>query len=505
MKETVMQGKPYAGNPHVRFDEGAGASRHSRRSALLYKINKILGGLKIVALLAMSEVVHGAELVTNGVSWVYTVNDATKNFVTLDKGSTPLEGTTTVDDSLIPWEFTIDGTRYTVTEVGSEAFHGKSWLVGTLTFPDSVTSLGSRAFRKSKVSGVTTFGGITTMADRVLDGCTLKGGLPALTKVSSIGYAAFCDCSVEGYVVLHSAVKELGDNTFSQCKITGIDLPKGMTTIGTGVFYANPIPELTLPDTVKTIGGRLVSFNTKVTTFVFPRSVTTIGKEAFWGCTNLKAVYIPGPPSVNSSEQTYTRVTGTDMFKNDTSLKLVLFGSNTKPENVSQFSVAQSTDCKVFLPDNGFWDGIALGGTSNEAIFYHGFDGEGKSMTFTPTTAKELTDVLGAAADFKSLFGLDVRISVTNALDLTGVQFDAETLAAIPVTFDKFMFKVNSQEQLNDVLAALPDSVTVGIDPSSAGKAELAIPDGDKHNVWVLLPTSGKYRPYIGGMNIILR
>jgi len=38
MKETVMQGKPYAGNPHVRFDEGAGAPRHSGRSALLYKM-----------------------------------------------------------------------------------------------------------------------------------------------------------------------------------------------------------------------------------------------------------------------------------------------------------------------------------------------------------------------------------------------------------------------------------------------------------------------------------
>ena len=38
MKETVMQGKPYAGNPHVRFDEGAGAPRHSGRSALLYKL-----------------------------------------------------------------------------------------------------------------------------------------------------------------------------------------------------------------------------------------------------------------------------------------------------------------------------------------------------------------------------------------------------------------------------------------------------------------------------------
>ena len=36
-----MQGKPYAGNPHVRFDEGAGALRHSGRSALLYKLNEM--------------------------------------------------------------------------------------------------------------------------------------------------------------------------------------------------------------------------------------------------------------------------------------------------------------------------------------------------------------------------------------------------------------------------------------------------------------------------------
>ena len=32
-----MQGKPYAGNPHVRFDEVSGAPRHSGRPALLYK------------------------------------------------------------------------------------------------------------------------------------------------------------------------------------------------------------------------------------------------------------------------------------------------------------------------------------------------------------------------------------------------------------------------------------------------------------------------------------
>ena len=38
----ALNGKPYAGNPHVRFDEGAGASRHSGRSALLYRCVKSL-------------------------------------------------------------------------------------------------------------------------------------------------------------------------------------------------------------------------------------------------------------------------------------------------------------------------------------------------------------------------------------------------------------------------------------------------------------------------------
>ncbi len=42
MKEKVMQGKPYAGNPHVRFDEGAGAPTRSGRSALLYKKTAVL-------------------------------------------------------------------------------------------------------------------------------------------------------------------------------------------------------------------------------------------------------------------------------------------------------------------------------------------------------------------------------------------------------------------------------------------------------------------------------
>ena len=37
--KSVSHGKPCAGNPHARFDEGASASEEPRRKALLHKEN----------------------------------------------------------------------------------------------------------------------------------------------------------------------------------------------------------------------------------------------------------------------------------------------------------------------------------------------------------------------------------------------------------------------------------------------------------------------------------
>ena len=45
---TVSHGKPYAGNPHVRFEEGASESAKPSRNALLH--NKTIRNLAIAAL-----------------------------------------------------------------------------------------------------------------------------------------------------------------------------------------------------------------------------------------------------------------------------------------------------------------------------------------------------------------------------------------------------------------------------------------------------------------------
>ena len=40
MANTALDGKPYAGNPHVRIDEGDGAPAKPRRSSLAYNLTR---------------------------------------------------------------------------------------------------------------------------------------------------------------------------------------------------------------------------------------------------------------------------------------------------------------------------------------------------------------------------------------------------------------------------------------------------------------------------------
>ena len=61
MKKKGMQGKSYAGNPHVRFDEAAGASIHSGRSALLYVQKRIRLFMVAVGVCPLSQTVQAED------------------------------------------------------------------------------------------------------------------------------------------------------------------------------------------------------------------------------------------------------------------------------------------------------------------------------------------------------------------------------------------------------------------------------------------------------------
>ena len=64
-KKDALNGKPYAGNPHVRFDEGEAASTAtSRRGSLLYNMNRLI---TVAAIAASAMAVNASSIAIDSV------------------------------------------------------------------------------------------------------------------------------------------------------------------------------------------------------------------------------------------------------------------------------------------------------------------------------------------------------------------------------------------------------------------------------------------------------
>ena len=363
----------------------------------LTKSNKGLEGMKtaLLAVAASSALIMSANadtIVTNhvslsGVSWAYTIDDAENKAVTLVSGATLLDGTTSVDASLIPWTFTADDVQYTVTKVGASAFFGKTWLVGCLTVPDFVTEIGDSAF-----------------------------------GFSSEGY-------LSGLITLGAGVTKIGSKAFKNQKSTTGILIKG--------------------------------------------NVTSIGNQAFgWAY----------------------------------ALKNVLFANSSTTATLSQFLQGEGVTPKVFAPS-----GITFNSsdTSHVTIVRYGagqdvdmdFDMAENRVTITPATELMLTNAIAWAANpFRSVYGLDTTISITNRIS-TSVAISESMLQ--DVTFKAppwyLTFAVTTQAQLDNTLAAVSTDVPIIADITGA-KEEITVPAG--RSVAILTPGGATFNYHPRGLTI---
>ena len=115
----------------------------------------------------------------------------------------------------IPSSFTYNGTTYSVTSIGRNAFNNCSGLT-SIVIPSSVTSIGDRAFYYCS--------GLTSVT------------LP--NSVTSIGAEAFRGCSGLTSVTIPNSVTSIGDYAFNNCSgLTSIVIPSSVTNIGNLAFY----------------------------------------------------------------------------------------------------------------------------------------------------------------------------------------------------------------------------------------------------------------------------
>lgn len=85
------------------------------------------------------------------------------------------------------------------------------------------------------------------------------------------------------------------DSAFYNCEnLADITIPDSVTSIGASAFsHCKSITSMIIPDGVTSINGSAFRFCNSLTDISIPDSVTSIGDYAFYGCENLTGITIP--------------------------------------------------------------------------------------------------------------------------------------------------------------------------------------------------------------------
>ena len=112
--------------------------------------------------------------------------------------------------------------------------------------------------------------------------------------VTTIGKAAFRDCSNLISVTIPNSVKTIGGSAFEGCRLTSVTIPNSVTEIGVRAFAeCFALTSVTIPNSVTKIGGAAFIMCGALTSVTIPNSVTEIGDDTFYWCKHLTSISIP--------------------------------------------------------------------------------------------------------------------------------------------------------------------------------------------------------------------
>ncbi len=230
-----------------------------------------------------------------------------------------------------------------VVSIGSFAFYGS--YVTDPHIGNNVLSIGEASFRKTPITALNIPDSVKYVGNQAFAYCSNLKYAKVGSGITAIPEGLFKACSNLRFVELSDNIKTIAANAFNNCSsLERIELPGGLIEIGSNSFEnCSSLTKIVIPEGVETIRTGAFKNCTGLTEIVIPESVTTIESGAFEGCTGLSDLIVS-----NGVEEIQSGA-----FKNCAALDTVVI-----PETVEVIGEEAFSGCETTV----------LAGVSNTAV-----------------------------------------------------------------------------------------------------------------------------------------
>ena len=196
-------------------------------------------------------------------------------------------------------------TLGSVVEIGQSAF-GSCTMLKQITLPDTLTTIGWRAFASSGLTSLTIPANVTSLGDSFITDCSaltslyVAEGNPNYEIVDGLLYdipaqtLRYALPDVSGDVVIRDGTVRIAGDVFKEHAITSVQLPDSLQKIGNSAFQScKELKEITFPEGLTTIDDLAFYYCTQLENTVLPENLKFLGNSAFYACASLTEITVP--------------------------------------------------------------------------------------------------------------------------------------------------------------------------------------------------------------------